>query len=437
MAPTFAPYNEVGGEALAQAVLSYAVTDEALMRSFLATFALYRGDLLRQGHDDNSYMRERASAINLINSRLENPHLAVADTTITTVAVLAANEVCSVLFRNHVTEYLEQTLKLSQQVSGNIDEAVVHSNGLRRMISLRGGSAALGSNPILRVLVNWVLPTTEPRLAQSEERPRLLAENGCMDTAEDIVPGFGPVISDFEYSVFPSDRGQNLLETINGHMLSDRYHAPGTGFIEISNVCDLDVGDLSLLDTLRSLTITTESFLLLPNSGSADVTYLNGLWSSIARRLLDWTIPNAIDPIAVIQHHYHRTCRLSTLIYADLMIIKFQLPDNLLSKIRTNPHQHTQRLLNRTLNHSRLYETQLQPVRKLLFWCFFLDGLKAKLEQETGTSWLAPGIKAFCAVLTLHNWSEVRNVLELFLWSRAKLDEDGETFWNEVMAMQD
>ena len=111
MAPTFAPYNEVGGETLAQVLLGYAVTDEALMRSSLATFALHRGDLLRQGHDDNSDLRERAGAINLINSRLGNLHLAVADTTITTVAVLAANEVCSVLSYNHVTECFRKDTK--------------------------------------------------------------------------------------------------------------------------------------------------------------------------------------------------------------------------------------------------------------------------------------------------------------------------------------
>ncbi|MCJ1437036.1 hypothetical protein MMC27_006421 [Xylographa pallens] len=415
MAPTFAPYNELVADTIGQDVLSYAMTDEALTHSFLATFALYRGDLLRQGHDDNSYVRERASAITLINSRLENLHLAVADTTITTVAVLAANE----------------------QVSGNLAEAIVHSNGLRRMISLRGGLGALGDNPVLKTLVNWVLPTTEPQLAQSAERPRLLSENGCTDTVEDHVPEFETIISDFEPSITLPERGHSSLRTISGHLSSNCYHASGTGFTEISDECDLDAGDLRLLETLRFLTITTESFLLLPNSGTVDVAYFSGLWSSIAKRLLDWTIPNAIDPIAVLQHHYQRTCRLATLIYADLMIIKFQLPDNLLSDIRNNPNQHTQRLLNRTLNRSRLYETQLQPIGKLLFWCFFLDGLKAKLEQETGTSWLAPGIKAFCAVLTLHTWSEVRNVLELFLWSRAKLDEDGEAFWNKVMAMQD
>ena len=305
------------------------------------------------------------------------------------------------------------------------------------MISLRGGLRAVGGNPVLKTLVNWVLPTTEPQLVQSAERPGLLSENRCTDTGEDYVSGLETTISDFDPSITIPKRDHSLFGTINGRTLSNRYQAPGTGFTEICNVCDLDAGDLRLLETLRFLTITTESFLLLPNSGTVDVTYLSGLWSSIARRLLDWTIPNAIDPIAVLQHHYQRTCRLSTLIYADLMIIKFQLPDNLLSDIRTNPNQHTQRLLNRTLNHSRLYETQLQPIGNLLFWCFFLDGLKARLEQETGTSWLAPGIKAFCAVLKLNTWSEVRNVLELFLWSRAKLDEDGETFWNEVMAMQD
>ena len=103
MAPTFAPYNELVPDNIGHDVLSYAMTDEALTHSFLATFALYRGDLLRQGHDDNSYMRERARAVNLINSRLENLHLAVADTTLTTVAVLAANEVCSVLSYRHIT----------------------------------------------------------------------------------------------------------------------------------------------------------------------------------------------------------------------------------------------------------------------------------------------------------------------------------------------
>ncbi|MCJ1405081.1 hypothetical protein MMC11_008307 [Xylographa trunciseda] len=415
MAPTFAPYNEIVGYTLDQAVLSYAVTDEALMHAFLSTFALYRGDLLQQGHDDHSYMRERASAINLINSRLEILHLAVADTTIATVAVLAANE----------------------QVGGNLDEAIIHSNGLRRMISLRGGMGALPSNPVLRVLIDWVLPTTESQLAQSKESPRLPTEDGFMDTADYLIPEFQTVTSSSELTVLPSDCGHTSPEAISGHMLTDRYYAPGAGFAEIRTVCNLDAGDLRLLDTIRSLTITTESLLLLPDSGPVDLSYLSGLWSSIARRLLDWTIPNAIDPIFVLKQFYQRTCRLSTLIYADLMIRKFQLPDNLLSDIRTNSHQHTQRLLNRTLCHSQLYKTKTRPVRELLFWCFFLDGLKAKLARETGTSWLAPGIKAFCTVLTLHTWSDVRKVLELFLWSRARLDEDGEKFWIETMAMPD
>ena len=327
-----------------------------------------------------------------------------------------------------------KTLKVVQQVSGNLDEAIIHSNGLRRMISLRGGMGALGSNPILKVLINWILPTTA---LQSDEWSKLVPENGYMNATGDNVSGLETVISNFKCPVPPSDTGHDSSEKSSGHILSNSYCASRSGFTDISNVCDLDASDLRLLDTLRSLTTTTENFLMLSNSDTADLTYLSGLWSSISRQLLNWTIPNAIDKLAVIQNHYQRTCRLSTLIYADLMIIKFQLPDNLLSDIRTNPNQHTQRLLNRTLNHSRLYETQMQFVRELLFWCFFLDGLEAKLEQEMGKSWLVPGTKDFCAVLTLHTWSDVRNVLELFLWSHAKIDEDGETFWNEVMAMQD
>ena len=97
MAPTFTPDNEAVGVALEQAVLSYAVTDEALMYALLSNFSLYRGNLLRRGHDGSIYTRARSNAINLINSRLEDHNLAVADTTIATVATLAGNGVCSCL----------------------------------------------------------------------------------------------------------------------------------------------------------------------------------------------------------------------------------------------------------------------------------------------------------------------------------------------------
>ncbi|MCJ1393373.1 hypothetical protein MMC18_006246 [Xylographa bjoerkii] len=363
MGPTFTIYNEAAGDNQLQAVLGYVATDEALMHSFLSTFAMYRGDLMRQGHDDDSYMRERTSAINLINSRLAHFHLAIADTTIATVAVLAANV----------------------QTSGNLYEAIIYSNGLRRIISLRGGLGALSSNSVLRTLIAWILPTTESELFQSEGKPRILTERGRMDNAEDLYPGLGTVIGDSESSALPSDQYNASFETIDGQMLSSCSYAPGTGFTAISTVCDLDAGNLRLLNTLRFLTITTESFLLLPDPGSVDLSYLSGL-------------------------------------------CKFQLPDNLLSDIRTDPHQHTQRILNRTLSYSRLYKTTMRPLRELLFWCFFLDGLKGKLEQETGASWLAPGTKAYCAVLTLQTWLGVREVLELFLWSRTKIDEDGERF---------
>ena len=305
------------------------------------------------------------------------------------------------------------------------------------MISLRGGLGALGTNKVLRLLVSFVLPKTESQLFQSGNETQSITTDEYVDVTGGLNSSFETVLTDSEATTIPSNWSITSLGTISSDMLSTHPYAPGTGFTEISTVCDLDANHLQLLDAVASLVVTTESFFLLTNSSPLDLSYLRSLWESVVKRLLDWAIPSDVNPNVALKHDYQRICRRSALVYAGLVIGKFRFPDKLLLDIRSDPLQSLQRVLNRGLSHSRLPEIRMRPLTELLLWCFFLDGMKARLKQEMGTPWLAPGIRGLCGVLIVQTWPEVRKVLELFLWSRPKLDEDGERFWKEVMATQD
>ena len=204
------------------------------------------------------------------------------------------------------------------------------------MIDLRGGLRNIGHNAVTRLLIAWVIPTTEEQLFGQKD------DAGCVSA--DLSPAhcLSPSWLLPETQHIPSPTA-----SISTH--TSRDSCLGTGFKEVGSMCQLTDPHLHLLGYICSLTVTTDSLLHLSPPDAADVSSLRGLWSSLVDQLGAWLIPPAINTntTSAIQNHYQRICRLSALTYTSFVLRSLPFPDKPRCELSMDPLQHIQRLLNR------------------------------------------------------------------------------------------
>lgn len=120
-----------------------AMSHVGFMHSLLCTAALHQYYCGRGSFETILYHRMQAVAA--INSALSDPDLdkGISDANIGAVFNLLTIEESLV--------HIERNRREDEQT----DQRRVHYNGLRRMIQLRGGLLAIGSNRILQAFILW------------------------------------------------------------------------------------------------------------------------------------------------------------------------------------------------------------------------------------------------------------------------------------------
>ena len=336
---------------------------------------------------------------------------------------MAGNEVSLYLISLSVVTHSEYF----QLITGNLEEAAVHSIALRRILELRGGVQSLKSNPILRIMVAWILPSIEEELYERE-------------------PGNWATIFD-EPSADLNAEASNISKKLSGHVSwspASPTNSPwlhscpgritsqgGIGFVRLGSNLKLTDHQFRLLGSIHTLTATTGSSLSLLDRNIAVQSHLTKLWTVMAEQLKTWRVPNVFEFVCTIQCHYHRVCRRTALTFVWLVLFKIHPSESVLQELSPDPVEQLYRIFNRGLGHCKVAPQDKRPAVELLLWYFVLDALRAKARNEDYMQ-LLRSIRRLCATLQLQSWFELRSTLELFLWSRAVLESDGERLWRDL-----
>jgi hypothetical protein len=134
-----------------------AIDNAGFMHSLLCTTALHLYFFGRGSID--SILYHRAEAITAINAALSHPdgNVGISDANIGAVFNLLTVEE-SLLSPIFGQERLDED---------QLDQRAIHLNGLRKMVQLRGGLMAMGSNRVLQAFMLWCVarfPHTAARI---------------------------------------------------------------------------------------------------------------------------------------------------------------------------------------------------------------------------------------------------------------------------------
>lgn len=127
-----------------------ALASTAFMHSLLCSTALHRYVLGKGSYESVIYHRQ--CTVSEINASLNDSELSIADGTLAAVFFLVCVEESMIL----------PSLKSirGKDAADEPDEKLIHLNGLKRMIELRGGLKALTSARFVRSMILWLVLTT-------------------------------------------------------------------------------------------------------------------------------------------------------------------------------------------------------------------------------------------------------------------------------------
>jgi hypothetical protein len=116
--------------------VSMAIRDPALLHSTICSagghLALLEGT---HGPENFECLTHKTKTLRIVNGRMTDLSLATTDETLGAIALLVTDQV----------------------VDGDYIEMAVHMKGLAKLVSLRGGLAALGMNGLLAGEIQWLV----------------------------------------------------------------------------------------------------------------------------------------------------------------------------------------------------------------------------------------------------------------------------------------
>lgn len=188
--------------------ISVALMDPAIIHATLSLVAIHRRDLFSVDLS-NVYFKHRGEAMKIVRSRLDDPEESLSDATIGAVSILSSSD-------NHY-EWPANT-------------QTIHSQGLARLIDMRGGLESLSSNRHIQRVAGWAdllhsaTHGTKPRI-EMPERLSTLSRNEYDSAPPGLEPRNAPmaiVLQDLPANIADSLRELRILSSLKASLISDR-----------------------------------------------------------------------------------------------------------------------------------------------------------------------------------------------------------------------
>jgi hypothetical protein len=124
--------------------LHFAVTDAAMLQAMLYGGAVYLA-LLEGKTESWDMMYHQHQTVSILNKRLCDSTLHIADSTISAISCLALGEVGCY----SANFYKMADNSISQAITGNPNKWHIHMRGIQQMLRKRGGTSSL--DPLIQV----------------------------------------------------------------------------------------------------------------------------------------------------------------------------------------------------------------------------------------------------------------------------------------------
>ncbi|KAE9372407.1 hypothetical protein N431DRAFT_536206 [Stipitochalara longipes BDJ] len=346
---------------------SYAMSDPALLHSVLAHSA-HHFSCLSLKSSTSDFLYHKGQAITLLNTRIRYPNLLSADnTTFSAVACMT---------------HLEM-------VTGRLDSAKIHANGLGALVNSRGGIQALAGHRLSRGFIIWT------------------------DTIAALIMDTEPCI--------PLDHLSNApnVDWATDYPSASRYRAK---LLDFTGLPLLNQETIEVFQGLRHLTFMKDN--LLPSHDISELQPVLDMSGRLDRRLIKIIRSNSLDPLyqmTVIFKLFGNAALIHQIMFIRQAPTRLSLSNILSSRIRTLLEPHDLPLLQK-------------QYPDMLLWILMIGGLGG--VGTPNQAWYAGLLADACFALGVRARTDFVAMLMDFLWSDQYLGPVSVEFWNEVTKAQ-
>ncbi|KAL2194216.1 hypothetical protein P885DRAFT_43506, partial [Corynascus similis CBS 632.67] len=287
------------------------------------------------------------------------------------------------------------SLAMAAAITGDLETAAKHMDGLKKIVELRGGLQSLAMASMIE------------HKARSIDMALAVGLGHALRFSQDEELSWGPQIARSRRATRQfSELDAALLQFGESRVMTMR----------------LDPRLLNVWADLREFSEMANS-VTSRRGPKVPAKTASLLEQSVPHRLL---LPHCPPPTMQIFHEFLRVCMLA---YVKMLLIRLKgigkkmvfLSEwlrTVLTAFRTN------------INHQLPLDSDPAAAVKLLLWGAFIAGVA--IFDDTEESWLNDLLQRSLAVLELRTWDDTRAVLKDFLWIDAVFDEPGRQLFQRL-----
>jgi hypothetical protein len=346
----------------------YSLDDALMFKGVLVLAAAHLEVLTQSSSIDPIALSYESDITSEVNRRLDSEALALTDSTITAVTLLAAKE----------------------SIRGNVHELLIHRAALERMVSLRGGLQNLGLSGLLQMIVTWLDLTTGAMLKTSPRFPHITCTNSI------------------SYELMESMKASHRITTRN----------PAT---EIEFVSGSQPTFAAIFHNMQMLNILLRTARETKRANYSSVFYFCSMRFFLERCLLEL---EAEHEALYVRRTVGEMARLTCLIYLHRMLRELQPSVGVLVSLKSQVMA-----LFREAERTVAWEDNGQYSETLL-WVLCCAGSCWVDEEEK--AFFAERMSVPVRQLGLRTWADVEGVLSSFLWIKATCRDKCLPLWREI-----
>lgn len=353
-----------------------ALNSRAFMHSLLCAAALHLYIVGKGSYFSIVY--HKAQAVTAINAALSDPELGISDANIGAVFNLLSVEESLLL-----PIFQEQ---LGEDGEEEPNQRMIHLNGLKRMVELRGGLGAIKSNRCLQAFILW--HSTAHAIASFD--PPYLSPLGLSTKKRESIypPGYRPVVS------------ENFIDLCRSASISE-------SLIEI-------IQDLLTYTFDLNAWFSTEGSPLDPLDIQNHASILESLF-------LQWL--RGDDAPQIIHTAVEESLCIALLVFV------FRAAESIGGwEEQTYLHYTATKRLQEALNATSRRDWTSCP--DLLLWILAAGAVSA--QGSTECAWLEFQLSAACAEFGIESLDSLIEHLHQCVWVNYKLDMAAERLWDQI-----